>query len=118
MADNVRRYRIFRKDYPTAQGGTYTKYSTKIGKKLQDGTWDNEFIRVEFHIKGGVNLQHGTDIQVLANDTNLTFNRFVDRQGEERVEWVLVIYDYEKIGVTQNNDPNTGFSEAEDDIPF
>ena len=114
MESKKRKLRIFRKDYPTQSGGTFTKYSTTVShnfrEKDENGNWqdhwENKFIQVEFFVKGGVDLQNGTDIELDGSQMNFGWDRFKRKNketGELEVveEFTMIIYEgFQVVGVT------------------
>jgi hypothetical protein len=98
--------KVFRKDY---EGRAL--YSTSIGKKKQDGTWENAYINLQF--KKGVDIADGTMIDI--QNGWLTF--YMNKEG--KAVWQLFISEFE-------GEIPDGFEQVEDyaalddsdDIPF
>lgn len=91
---------VFRRDY---EGRAY--YSTSIGRKLQDGTYENAYINIQF--KRDVELENKTQIDV--GNGWLTFYL-----KDKIPQWYIFVNEFELIdGVPE------GFQQLDDDdIPF
>lgn len=92
---------IFRKDFDDRPA-----YSTSLGKKLQDGTYDNAFINVKF--KKGVDIANKTKIDI----TNgwLTFWK----NKEDKPMWEIFINEFTSDAPQEIE----GFTELDEDSPF
>lgn len=98
--------KVFRKDYEDR-----ALYSTSIGKKKQDGTWDNAYINLQF--KKGVDIADGTMIDI--KNAWLTFYLNKDKKPV----WQIFISEFETLDVPDGAIPE-GFAVLEEDefIPF
>lgn len=117
--------KVFRNEYPTKDGGSYVRYSTSLGKKLQDGNWDNAYINVQF--KKGVELPNQmNDIEVY--DGWLTFDK-AEKNGKTQTYYKLFINDFKVIETgaprpvrpSAQNEPDydNAYASADDeDIPW
>ena len=104
---------IFRKEY---EGKVF--YSTSLGQKKQDDTWENASIDVKF--KNGVNLADKTKIEVIRGWLKFYL------KGKVPV-WQVFISEFEKLsGIPSGFEPEDenqaaipeGFQALDDDIPF
>ena len=111
---------IFRKDYEGRQ-----LYSTTIGKKKQDGTYENGYIDVQF--KKGVNLADKTKIEVINGWLTFYLNK------DKKPVWQIFINEFEQLSHIPSGfkpedesqvpdgfyrDDRPGFDELGDDVPF
>ena len=108
---------IFRKDYEGRQ-----LYSTTIGKKKQDGTYENGYIDVQF--KKGVNLADKTKIEVINGWLTFYLNK------DKKPVWQIFVNEFEQLshipsGFKPEDESQVpqipeGFQALEDDdsIPF
>lgn len=96
-------------------------YLTSIGKKKQDGEYENGYMNVAF--------RKGTDIpdKTLINITNgfITFDTFVSKVDNKRTTvWKIFVLDFEIPGQTKTVAPKQeesaiiASSTDEDDLPF
>ena len=92
---------VFRRDH---EGRAY--YSTSIGRKNQDGTWDNAHINLQF--KRDIELENKTEIDI--GNGWLTFYK----KGNIPV-WQVFVNEFEVIGGTPD-----GFAALGDEefVPF
>ena len=107
---------IFRKD------GTYgAMYSTGLSKKLQDGNYENGFIRVQF--KKGIELEDKTKIKIKNG-----WLSFYKTKSKETTHYIF-INEFEKIIDKEQEDPFKEFGSehktetdeltlTEEDLPF
>lgn len=91
------RTKIFRRDTRLSDGTLYPNYSTSVGKKRQDGSWENAYINVGF--RRGTDIPNGTEIDVI--NGFLTFD-MAKKDGKTRIYWKIFVMDYEL--------PNSGAS--------
>jgi hypothetical protein len=100
---------IFRKEY---EGKVF--YSTSLGQKKQDDTWENASIDVKF--KNGVNLADKTKIEVTKGWLKFYINK------DKRPVWQIFISEFEQLsGIPsgfEEMDSRPGFKDLGDDIPF
>lgn len=93
--------KIFRKDF-----NDRAVYSTSIGKKRQDGEWDNAYIGVQF--KRGTDIHDGTKIDII--NGWLTF--YLNKEGKP--VWQIFVSEFE----TESQLPE-GFAVLDDsECPF
>lgn len=98
--------KVFRKDYEDR-----ALYSTSIGKKKQDGTWDNAYINLQF--KKGTDIADGTMIDIQNGWLTFYMNK------DKKPVWQIFVSEFE-------SEIPDGFEEVEDfaqleddsDIPF
>lgn len=93
--------KVFRKDFDER-----AVYSTSIGKKKMDGTWDNAYINLQF--KKGVDIADGTMIDI--QNGWLTF--YINK--DKKPIWQIFVSEFE------GGEIPDGFSEITDldDVPF
>lgn len=98
--------KVFRKDFDER-----AVYSTSIGKKKMDGTWDNAYINLQF--RKGVEIADGTIIDIQNGWLTFYLNR------EKKPVWQIFINEFEALDVPEGAIP-AGFTAIEDDsdIPF
>jgi len=94
--------KVFRRDY-----NGRALYSTSIGSKKQDGTWENAYIGLQF--KKGVELQDRTGINI--KDAFLTF--YKKKTGE--TVWGIFVMDFEQ---KESDIPPELATIPEEEIPF
>lgn len=95
--------KIFRKDFDGKP-----VYSTSIGNKKEDGTYDNMFLQVQLPKEADVN--NGDDITI--NNGFLSF--YTDKNGNQKIK--VVVMDY----TNNTNVPEVVVGNAynSDDLPF
>jgi hypothetical protein len=110
---------VFRKDH---EGKVF--YSTQLGKKKQDGTYDNAYIDLQF--KKGVDIPNRTTINVENGWLTFWLNK------DKKPVWQVFVSDYEVLEYGEEPQPAKkpvdekppaipeGFQALEDDdsIPF
>lgn len=109
--------KIFRRDTQLNNGTIYPNYSTSIGKKKPDGSWENAYINLGF--RRGTDIPNGTEIDIIHGF--LTFDT-TQKNGKTYVYWKLFVMDFEM----PNNggsgslvpDYDEAFETDFDDTPF
>lgn len=100
---------IFRKDYQMNDGSTFTKYTTSMGKKKQDGTFENAYLFVRF--RKGVDVANKT--QILIKEGWLTFDKW-KKGDKEETSWGIFVSDFDILDANPD-----GYSAlVDEDIPF
>ena len=103
------RTRIFAKEY-----NEVTKYSASLGKKNQNGGYDNGWLFVRF--RKGVTVKDGTDIDI--KDGWITFDQY-EKEGKTITTWGIFVNDFEELMSREEYEATKGFSKIEnEDIPF
>lgn len=103
------RTRIFAKEYNGA-----TRYSASLGKKNQNGGYDNGWLFVRF--RKGVTVKDGTDIDI--KDGWITFDQY-EKEGKTVTTWGIFVNDFEELMTREEYEATKGFSKIEsEDMPF
>lgn len=95
---------VFAKDYNDRR-----LYSTTLGKKNQDGTWDNGYINLQF--KKDVKLLNKTKIDI--KNGWLTFYKSKDGKSV----FYIFVNEFERLADSDDPTPD-GFAQLADEIPF
>lgn len=100
---------VYRTDGTSQAGKPYTRYSTKISQKKDDGTWLDQFINLRF--KGGADIPHKAKITI-----NRAFPTLDEYKGEVTRNWVVMDWN---LAAGQNTTPSPqddGFMNIPDGI--
>lgn len=102
---------VYRKDKVSAAGNPYTRYSTKVSKKKEDGTWIDAFITLGF--KKGADIAHKSVINI-----NHAFETLDEYNGNVSRGWFVMDYDLIKAGETTKNDEFMNIDGLDEELPF
>lgn len=103
------RTRIFAKEY-----NGVTKYSASLGKKNQNGGYDNGWLFVRF--RKDVTVKDGTDIDI--KDGWLTFDQY-EKEGKTVTVWGIFVNEFGELLDHKEYEATKGFSQLHgEDIPF
>ena len=90
----------------------YKFYSTSLGSKNQDGTWDNAFLNVQF--KKGVEIEDRAKIDIKKGF--LSFRNW--ESGEKKgTNWYIFVLEFETVEQGKDTTP-TGFESIDEELPF
>jgi len=93
-------------------------YSTSIGKKKQDGTWDNAYINLQF--MKGIEIADGTKIDIQKGWLTFYINK------ENKPVWQIFVMEFEsedsndipKGSLLKGFEEVTSIEDDDDEIPF
>lgn len=87
-------------------------YSTSIGKKKQDDTWDNAYINLQF--KKGVDIADGTKIDIQKGWLTFYINK------DKKPVWQIFVSEFEseKGSLPNGFEDVTSIDEDDEEIPF
>lgn len=96
-----------------------TGYYTTTSNKLEDGTYEKNFITVGF--RKGVEVDNFTKINI--KDGFLTHYSFEDENGEIQKRFKIMVMDFDVVETYSNENQNTTNDEMsdiypDDDLPF
>lgn len=75
--------------------GSFMAYSTSIGRKNEDGEWDNFYARVRFPKEDDPGIEGGFKVNIESGF--LTFDTWTDKRKNTHKELALVITDWQLI---------------------
>ena len=103
------RTRIFAKEY-----NGRTKYAASLGKKNQNGGYDNGWLFVRF--RKGITVKDGTDIDI--KDGWLTFDQY-EKECKTVTVWGIFVNEFGELLDRNEYEATKGFSQLQgEDIPF
>lgn len=96
-----------------------TGYYTTTSNKLEDGTYDKDFITVGF--RKGVELENFTKINI--KKSFLTHYSYQNEEGETIKRFKIMVMDFDVVETSSNNTEDTTNNEMsdiypDDDLPF
>lgn len=94
-------------------------YSTSIGTKKADGTYNNAYIPLQF--KKGVSLENKAQINI--KNAFLAFEKYTPANSNKEVTvWKIVVLDFEPVGAAKTANKSTQQSDFQivddEDLPF
>ena len=93
----------------------FAQYTTSIGKKNQEGNYDNAYIEVKF--KKGVNIENGTVINIAKGF--LTFRQY-EKDNKKFTVWQIMVLDFDT-EYMDSDVPQTledKFTALNEEVPF
>ena len=91
----------------------YKFYSTSMGSKNVDDTWDNAYIGLKF--KKDIEFENKEKINII--DGFLTFKNW--KSGDKKgTNWYIVVMEFERLDEPSEPDPTDSFRAIENECPF
>ena len=93
----------------------FAQYTTSIGKKNQEGNYDNAYIEVKF--KKGVNIENGTVINIVKGF--LTFRQY-EKDNKRFTIWQIMVLDFDTEYMDAPKEPSIedSFAAIDADVPW
>lgn len=97
---------VFGNELKTRKGKPFLSYSTTVGKKNDEGEWENLYFNVGFRKYADPEICDGFDI--IVKDGFLSFDTWTDKNGNVHRDPRVVVLDFEIVDTMEeryNDDP-------------
>lgn len=110
--------KVFRQAHE-GRNGTWYSYRTSVGKKNDDGTWDNDGYEIVL-AKDAKNMVIPDGAVIDITDGFLSCRSYTDKGGEKKVVSQMVVMGFKMVAGQKTEDAGFGggFTALADDVPF